>query len=55
MIATNEIRFVERKDTDVLERHATYSIGRATTKLVLQQKWSDGVYYEWRDVPVVKE
>ena len=57
MTPTNELRFVERKVTDVPGR--PYEIRR-----VLQQKWCASTSiqgalnpykYEWRDVPLVKD
>ena len=66
MIATNELRFVEREivvttDWDVLGTPIT---GLKKTVRVLQQKWkvrpvykegADYTDFEWRDVPCVKE
>ena len=53
MTPTNELRFIERKVTDVLGK--PYEIRR-----VLQQKWAHtgvgGITgYVWRDVPMAKE
>jgi hypothetical protein len=41
MMPTNELRWVERTETTVVEVHDDYTIGSKVIKQVLQQKWID--------------
>lgn len=52
MTPINELRFVERKNTQVFGVGHKWDV---PTVKVLQQKWQLFNEYEWRDVPVVKE
>ena len=62
MTPTNELRFVERWDTDE-QTHDTRIVRAYKTVRVLQQKWALptstsntlGPQFLWRDVPLVKD
>ena len=64
MTPSNELRWIAREHTEIIEQHELYTTSKSTIIHVLQQKWavywSDDMggaerMWEWRDVPVVKE
>jgi hypothetical protein len=64
MKPTNELRWVVRESTEIVERHELYTPAKTITIHVLQQKWADywsddmgGAEraWEWRDIETVKE
>ncbi len=41
MKPTNELRWVVRESTEIVERHELYTTAKTITIHVLQQKWAD--------------